>query len=163
VRKGPDEEEQLLLQETITEAWKTAMKARSSEKDILALMRTELKNKAIATREAGSSTTEVNDEVALGVFQKMAKQRKDSITQYQAGGRDDLVAAEQSELEVIQRYLPQPMSEADIDAVITEVMAQTGTSTMQDMGKVMGPAMGKLKGRADGKQVQARVRALLGG
>jgi uncharacterized protein YqeY len=153
----------LLLQETITEAWKTAMKARSPEKDILALMRTELKNKAIATREAGSSTTEVNDEMALTVFQKMAKQRKDSITQYQAGGRDDLVAAEQNELEVIQRYLPQPMSEADIDAVISEVITQTGVSSMQEMGKVMGPAMGKLKGRADGKQVQARVRALLGG
>ena len=151
------------LQENITEAWKAAMKARSAEKDILALMRTELKNKAIATREAGSSSTEVNDETALAVFQKMAKQRKDSIEQYKTGGRDDLVAAEQAELDVIKRYLPQPMSEAEIDAVIQKVMADTGASSMQDMGKVMGPSMGQLKGRADGKQVQARVRALLGG
>ena len=126
-------------------------------------MRTELKNKAIATREAGSSSTEVNDETALAVFQKMAKQRKDSIEQYKTGGRDDLVAAEQAELDVIKRYLPQPMSEAEIDAVIQKVMADTGASSMQDMGKVMGPSMGQLKGRADGKQVQARVRALLGG
>ena len=159
----PVEEEKLSLQENITEAWKAAMKARSAEKDILALMRTELKNKAIATREAGSSSTEVNDEIALGVFQKMAKQRKDSIEQYKTGGREDLVASEQAELEVIKRYLPQPMSEAEIDAVIQKVMADTGASSMQDMGKVMGPSMGQLKGRADGKQVQARVRALLGG
>ena len=118
----PAEEENVSLQEQITEAWKAAMKARSSEKDILALMRTELKNKAIATREGGSSSTEVTDEVALGVFQKMAKQRKDSIEQYQAGGRDDLVAAETAELEVIQKYLPQPLSDDEIDEVIKKVM-----------------------------------------
>ena len=159
----PSEEENVSLQEQITEAWKAAMKARSSEKDILALMRTELKNKAIATREGGSSSTEVTDEVALGVFQKMAKQRKDSIEQYQAGGRDDLVAAETAELEVIQKYLPQPLSDDEIDEVIKKVMASSGASSMQDMGKVMGPAMGQLKGKADGKQVQARVRVLLGG
>ena len=150
------------LQQQITDDWKAAMKARSAEKDVLALIRTELKNKAIATREAGSQATEVSDDVAMGVLQKMAKQRKDSIEQYQTGGRDDLVAAEQAELDVVSRYLPQPMTDDEVDEVVKEVLAQTGASSMADMGKVMGPAMGRLKGRADGKQVQARVRALLG-
>ena len=150
------------LQQKITDDWKAAMKARSAEKDVLALIRTELKNKAIATRKAGSQATEVSDEVALGVLQKMSKQRKDSIEQYKTGGREDLVAAEQSELDVIDRYLPKPLTDSEIDEVVKEVLAQTGASSMADMGKVMGPVMGKLKGRADGKQVQARVRALLG-
>lgn len=152
------------LQQQITDDWKAAMKARDTQKkDVLAMMRTELKNRAIADRAAGSGGTEVDDKTALDVFTKMGKQRRDSITQYEAGGREDLAEKERYELEVIQSYLPAQLSEAEIEAEVAAIIEAAGASSMKDMGKVMGPAMGKMKGRADGSKVQAVVKRLLAG
>ena len=149
------------LQEKINAAWKDALKQRNPSKDVLALMRTELKNKAISSREAGNQTTELSDELALTVFAKMAKQRRESIATFKSGGREDLVAKEETELKVIESYLPTQMSDDDIKKIVEEVIASTGASSMKDMGKVMGPVMAKTKGQADGKRVQDAVRALL--
>ena len=150
------------LQDDVTEAWKTAMKARDPKKDALASIRTELKNAAINARSGGDQSTELDDAEALKVLGKMAKQRRESISEYEKGGRDDLVAKEKAELEVIESFLPAAMSDDEIAAIVDEVIAQTGASSMKDMGKVMGPAMAKVAGRADGKAVQAAVKAKLG-
>ena len=149
------------LQEKINAAWKEALKKRDPKKDVLALMRTELKNKAISSREAGSQTTEISDDLALTVFAKMAKQRRESIATFKTGGRDDLVATEEAELMVIEGYLPKQLSDEAIKGIVSEVIAATGASSMKDMGKVMGPIMAKTKGQADGKRVQGVVRELL--
>ena len=93
---------------------------------------------------------------------QLAKQRKDSVTQYQDAGREDLAEKESQELAIIEEYLPQQLSEAEIEAVVDDLIAQVGASSPKDMGKVMGPAMKQLKGRADGSQVQAIVKSKLG-
>jgi uncharacterized protein YqeY len=97
------------------------------------------------------------------VLVKMAKQRSESIVEYEKGGRDDLVAKEQGELEVIERYLPKALDEDALRGIIKEVIDQVGATSVKEMGKVMGPAMGKAKaaGRVDGKVVQALVKELL--
>jgi uncharacterized protein YqeY len=150
------------LQEEVTQAWKDAMKARDPKKDALAMIRTELKNEAINNRSGGDQSTDIDDDVAFKVLGKMAKQRRESIAEYEKGGRDDLVAKEKAELGVIESFLPAQMGEDEILKIVEEVIAQTGASSMKDMGKVMGPAMAKVAGRADGKAVQAAVKAKLG-
>ncbi len=150
------------LQTQVDAAWKEAMKARDPSKDALSGIRTELKNKAIETRGAGDSTTTLDDKLALDVLNKMAKQRRESIVEYEKGGRDDLVAKEKAELEVIARFLPAALSDSELGAIVDAVIAETGATSMKDMGKVMGPIMAKAGGRADGKAVQAKVREKLG-
>jgi uncharacterized protein len=97
------------------------------------------------------------------VLTQLAKQRKDSIEQYQKAGRNELAAQEAQELAIIEEYLPQQLSDAEVEAVIDDLIAQTGASSPKDMGKLMGPAMQQLKGRADGGKVQALVKAKLAG
>lgn len=150
------------LQEQVNAAWKDAMKSRDVKKDVLALMRNELKNKAIEIRAAGDQTTVVDDENALQVLMKMAKQRRESISQFETGGRSDLVAKEQAELDVIAGFLPQQMGEDELRALVQAQVDAVGATSMKDMGKVMGPVMAKTKGRANGGQVQAIVKELLG-
>lgn len=153
----------MTIQEQVDRDWKDAMKARSSDKDALSSIRTELKNKAIETRAAGDQSTTLDDEKATDVLTKMAKQRAESIAEYQKGGRDDLVATEQAELTVIERYLPKSLDEAALKTIIAEAIAEVGATSMKEMGKVMGPAMAKAKaaGRVDGKVVQALVKEAL--
>jgi len=150
------------LQEQVTTAWKDAMKARDPKKDVLASIRTELKNAAINNRSGGDQATDVSDDDALAVLSKMAKQRKESIAEYEKGGRDDLVEKETFELKTIESFLPAGLSDDEIAAIVDEAIAETGATSMKDMGKLMGVLMPKVKGRADGKQVQAAVRAKLG-
>ena len=152
----------MALQDSVTEAWKSAMKARDPSKDVLALIRTEFKSEAINSRGAGESGTELDDESALKVLQRMAKQRRESITEYEKGGRDDLAEKEKAELVVIDTFLPTALSEDEVLALVDEVIAETGASSMKDMGRVMGPAMKKAGGRADGKAIQAAVKVRLG-
>jgi uncharacterized protein YqeY len=97
----------------------------------------------------------------LAVLEKMIKQRKESITQFESGGRADLVAKEQAELAVLQVYLPAQMSEAEIDALIAEAVAATGASSIKDMGKVMGIVKAKAQGKADMGAVSARIKQKL--
>ena len=153
------------IQEQIDADWKAAMKARAPEKNALASIRTELKNRAIEVRSAGDQTTTVSDEDANKVLVKMAKQRSESIAEYTKGGRDDLVEKEAAELKVIEGYLPAGLGEDAVLAIVDEVIAATGATSMSDLGKVMGQAMAKAKaaGRVDGKVVQAAVKTRLGG
>jgi uncharacterized protein YqeY len=97
------------------------------------------------------------------VLEKMLKQRKDSVTQYAAAGREDLAEVERAEMVIIEAYLPAKLSEAEVDALISDAIAETGASTARDMGKVVALVKTKAAGRADMGQVSARIKARLGG
>lgn len=146
----------MALKERITEDMKTAM--RAGEKDRLATIRLVLA--AIKQREVDERIT-LDDTQVLAVLEKMIKQRKEAIAQFEAGGRADLVAKESAEITVLQTYLPAQMSDAEIDALITEAMAATGASSVKDMGKVMGVVKAKAQGRADMGAVSARIKQKL--
>ncbi len=144
------------LKEKISDDMKAAMRARESEK--LATIR--LINAAIKQREV-DERIELNDEQVLSAIEKMIKQRKDSITQFEAGGRQDLADKEKAELEVLAAYMPAQLSEAEIRAEVQAAIAQAGAAGPQDMGKVMGVLKGKLAGRADMTAVSGMVKAAL--
>jgi len=148
----------MTLRERITDDMKTAM--RSGEKDRLGLIR--MLQAAIKQREVDERIT-LDDAQTLSVIEKMIKQRKESVVQFEAGGRADLVAKETAEIQVLSAYLPAQLSDAELDALIQEAMAATGATSVKDMGKVMGIVKGKAAGRADMGAVGARVKALLGG
>ncbi|MFM1885835.1 MAG: hypothetical protein RL026_992 [Pseudomonadota bacterium] len=148
----------MALKERITEDMKSAM--RSGEKERLATIRLVLS--AIKQREVDERIT-LDDAQVLAVLEKMVKQRKESITQFEAGGRPDLAAKELAEMAVLQGYLPEPLSEAELDALIREVIAATGAASIKDMGKVMGQVKAQAAGRADMGVVGGRIKALLGG
>lgn len=136
---------------------KDAMKAKDQDRlRVLRSLKAKLMEKEIAERQGGEA--ELSDELALQVLTKAAKQRKESITQFTDGGREDLVAIEVMELEIIDAYLPEMMSEDDVRTVVKEKIAAMGASGPQDMGKVMGPIMGLLKGKADGSLVSKLVK-----
>ena len=146
----------MTLKERITEDMKGAM--RAGEKERLGTIRLVLA--AIKQREVDERIT-LDDGQVLAVLEKMIKQRKESITQFESGGRADLVAKEQAELAILQVYLPAQMSEAEIDALITEAVAATGASSIKDMGKVMGIVKAKAQGKADMGGVSARIKQKL--
>ncbi|MBU3932874.1 MAG: GatB/YqeY domain-containing protein, partial [Proteobacteria bacterium] len=104
---------------------------------------------------------ELNEGEFRQLLSSMVKQRKDSIEQFEKGGRMDLVEKEQAELKIIEEFLPAQLSEADLDAAITEAIRETGATSARDMGKVMKVLMPKLTGRADGKAVGEKVKARL--
>ncbi len=104
---------------------------------------------------------EVDDERMLVILDKMTKQRKESIAQYEKANRDELVSQEQFELEVISKYLPEPLSSAEIEQLINEAIALTGAQKMADMGKVMSQLKNKIQGRADMSKVSALIKAKL--
>jgi hypothetical protein len=137
---------------------KAALKARDQlATSALRLIRAALKNKA---KDLGR---ELQEQEEIQVLSSLAKQRRDSIAQYQKGGRDDLVQKEQAELEIIQRYLPQQLDQAGIEKVLDEIFAELNPSGPKDMGRVMKAAMARLQGRADGKLVNQLVRQRLSG
>jgi uncharacterized protein len=148
----------MTLKERITEDMKTAM--RAGEKDRLATIRLVLA--AVKQIEVDERIT-LDEARMLSVLEKMVKQRKESIAQFQSGGRADLVAKETAELAVIQSYLPAQLSDAELDALIAEAIASTGATTIKDMGKVMGVVKSKAAGRADMGAVGARIKQKLGG
>lgn len=153
------------LYSDIGDAWKEAMKARDPKKDVLAAIRTDVKNRVINTRsEAGTGgTIDAPDDVVLDVLKKMAKQRKESIEEYKKAARKDLEDKEQFELTVIESFLPKAMSGDELTKLVKEAVAECGATSAKDMGKAMKAAMAKVAGRADGKDVQAAVKAALGG
>jgi len=144
------------LKERVQEDMKTAM--RAADKDRLATVRLILA--AIKQREIDERIL-LDDTQVLAVLEKMVKQRRESITQFEAGGRSDLVAKERAELELINGYLPAPLGDAELDALIQSAIADTGASSLKDMGKVMSLIKGKAQGRADMAQVGARIKARL--
>ncbi len=146
----------MALKDRITADMKTAMKA--GEKERLATIRLALA--AIKQREVDERIT-LDDAQVLAVLDKMIKQRREAITQFQSGGRADLVAKETAEIGVLQGYLPSQMSDAEIDELITQSIAAAGASSVKDMGKVMALVRPKAQGRADLGAVSARIRQKL--
>jgi uncharacterized protein len=146
------------LKERITEDMKAAM--RSGEKERLGLIR--MITSAIKQREVDERIT-LDDTQVLSVLEKMIKQRKESLVQFKAGNRQDLVDKEAAEITLLQGYLPSQLTDAEIDALILETIAATGAASIKDMGKVMAVIKGKAQGRADLGQVGAKIKAKLGG
>jgi uncharacterized protein len=146
------------LKERITDDMKAAM--RSGEKQRLGLIR--MITSAIKQREVDERIT-LDDTQVLSVLEKMIKQRKESLVQFQAGNRQDLVDKESAEITQLQAYLPAQLSDADIDALIGDAIAATGAASIKDMGKVMGLIKGKAQGRADMAAVGAKIKARLSG
>lgn len=144
------------LKARIQEDMKSAM--RAGEKERLANIR--MLMAAIKQREV-DERIELDDTQVLAVIDKMVKQRRESIAQFTAGGRADLVAKEEAELKLLGGYLPAQLSDAELDALINEAIAATGASSIKDMGKVMAAIKGKAAGRADMGAVGARIKARL--
>ena len=144
------------LKERITEDMKAAM--RAGEKERLSTIR--MLQAAIKQREVDERIT-LDDAQVLSILEKMVKQRKDSIVQFEQGGRPDLADKEKSEIAQLQDYLPVPLGAAEIDAIIKEAIASTGATSVKDMGKVMGVVKAKAAGRADMGAVSARIKAAL--
>lgn len=143
---------------TIDQDLIAAMKAGEADRTaVLRLLKNSLKNEQI------KSGQELSDEQALKVLQREAKQRKDSIEQYTKGGRADLAESEQAELAIIDTYLPQQMDEAELGQLVDAVIAETGASSMQQMGMVIGAVMQRVEGRTDGGKVSQVVRQKLAG
>ena len=146
----------MTLKTQLTEDMKTAMKA--GEKDSLGVIR--LINAAIKQKEV-DERIEMTDELVLAVLEKMLKQRKDSISQYEAAGRTDLADIEKFESGIIQAYLPQPLSQAEVEALVAKAIADTGAEGPQAMGKVIAALKPQLAGRADMGAVSGMVKAAL--
>lgn len=144
------------LKERINEDMKSAMRARETARlAAVRLLLAAIKQKEVDER------IELDDAGVQTVIDKMLKQRRDSITQYAAAGRDDLVAAEKFEAEVLAAYMPAALSEGEIDAAVAAAIAATGAAAPGDMGKVMAVLKPELAGRADMSEVSKRVRARL--
>jgi uncharacterized protein len=144
------------LKERIQEDMKGAM--RSGEKDRLGTIR--LIMAAVKQREVDERIT-LDDTQLLAVLEKMGKQRRESIVQFQAGGRADLVAKENAELTIINAYMPAQLADDELDALINQAISETGASSIKDMGKVMAIIKSKAQGRVDMAAVGARIKARL--
>ncbi|PQP00983.1 glutamyl-tRNA amidotransferase [Massilia phosphatilytica] len=146
------------LKDQITDDMKAAMRARESERlTTIRLLIAEIKRKEVDER------IELNDAQVLAVVDKMIKQRKDSITQFENGGRQDLADKEKSELAVLSAYMPAGLSDEEVAAEVAAAVAASGAAGPQDMGKVMGILKPKLAGRADMTAVSAQVKKALAG
>ena len=133
---------------------------RSGEKERLGVIR--MITAAIKQREVDERIT-LDDAQVLSVLEKMVKQRKESVVQFTAGNRADLVDKENAEISLLQSYLPQQLHEAELDALIADAIGATGATGIKDMGKVMGIIKGRAQGRADMAVVGAKIKAKLGG
>ncbi len=150
------------LKDQISEDIKAAMKAKDKVRlETVRSIKKVLIEKETTARGQGKDT--LTPEQEMETLMQQAKQRRDSISQYRKAGREDLAESEAAELAIIEEYLPQQLSEAEITAIVSEVIASSGASAPKDMGKVMGPVMQRLKGQADGKKVQEIVKSKLKG
>jgi hypothetical protein len=145
------------LKERLTEDMKAAM--RASDKERLSTIR--MAQAAIKQREVDERVT-LDDAQVIAVLEKMIKQRRESIVQFEQGGRTDLADREKAEIALLQAYLPDQLSDAEVDALIRDAIASTGATSMKDMGKVMGAVKAKAAGRADMGAVSARIKTALG-
>ena len=146
------------LKERILEDVKSAM--RSGEKERLATVR--LITAAIKQREVDERIT-LDDTQVLAVLEKMIKMRKESVAQFLSGGREDLAAKENKEIELLQAYMPAQLSEAELDALIADALAKSGATSIKEMGKAMAVLKQSAQGRADMGVVSAKLKAKLGG
>lgn len=146
------------LKTRIQDDIKAAM--RGYEKPRLATLR--MITAAIKQREIDDGT-ELDDTAVLQLLDKMVKQRRESVDSYTQAGRDELAASEQAEIEILQEYLPQPLTDAEIETLVEEALSETGASTMKDMGRVMSRLKPQVQGRAEMSQVSQRVKSRLSG
>lgn len=144
------------LRERLNEDMKTALKAREADK--LATLRLLLA--AVKQREVDERIT-LDDAQMIATIEKMLKQRKDSITQYEAANRNDLADKEKYEMTVLQAYLPQQLSDAEVEAIVVAAVGESGAKAASDMGKVMAIVKPKVAGRADMGKISALVKAKL--
>ena len=136
---------------------KNAMRAKDKERlGTVRLILAEIKKVEVDER------IDPDDSRIISIMDKMVKQRRESIKQYVDGGRQELADKEQAEIDIIQEFLPQPLTDEEIDTIIAEAITSTGASSMQDMGKVMGSIKGHLTGRADMGAVSQKIKAALG-
>jgi uncharacterized protein YqeY len=148
----------MLLRAQIAEDMKTAMRAKDAPRlSAIRLLLAALKQREVDER------IELTDADVLAIIEKMIKQRRDSIEQFEKGGRQDLADKEQFEITVLQGYMPAAMSAAEVDAAVTEAIASSGAKLMADMGKVMAVLKPRLAGRADMGKVYALVKTRLSG
>jgi hypothetical protein len=149
--------DRMTLREKINEDMKTAMKAREADKlAAIRLLQAALKQKEVDER------VELTDDLVLSIIEKMLKQRKDSIEQYTAGNRLDLVAKEEFEVGVLSAYMLAQLSDTEVGAILDGVIAETGATSAKDMGKVMNALRPKVAGRADMGKLSAIVKGRLG-
>jgi len=146
------------LRERIEQDMKEALRAR--DRDRLGTLR--MIRAAIQQREVDERTT-LDDGQVLAVLEKLLKQRRDAVEQYRRAGREDLAAKEEAEMAVIQAYLPQPLGEEELEALVVQTIEAVGAAGPRDMGKVMAALRPKVQGRADMAEVSRRVRARLAG
>ena len=146
------------LKNLIIEDMKDAM--RAGDKARLGAIRMALA--AIKQKEVDERIT-LDDEAVLTVLEKMLKQRRESISQFRDAGREDLAKREEAEAEILIAYMPEPLAEAELDAIVKAAISETGAESMRDMGKVMAIVKGQAQGRADMSAVSARVKSLLAG
>ena len=145
------------LKERITQEMKDAM--RSGEKERLGYIR--MLQAAIKQREVDERIT-LDDTQVLAVIEKMIKQRREAIAQFEAGGRADLAAKELAEVALLQTYMPEPLSQAEVEALVATAIAETGAASVKDMGKVMALVKTRAAGRADMSAVSAIIKSKLG-
>jgi uncharacterized protein YqeY len=146
----------MTLREKINEDMKAAMKARESEKlAAIRLLQAELKRKEVDER------IEITDDIVLAILEKMMKQRKDSIEQFKAGNRPDLVAKEEFEVNVLSAYMPAQLSDVELASILDAVIAETGATSAKDMGKVMNALRPRVAGRADMGKLSSVVKSRL--
>lgn len=148
----------MTLKDRITSDMKEAMKAGAKER--LAVIRLILA--AVKQKEVDERIT-LDDAQLLAVLEKMLKQRRESVTQFLQGNRKDLADKEEAEIKVIQAYMPAQLSDAELDKLVAEAVAQSGAASVKDMGKVMGILKPKVAGKADMSAVSAKIKAKLGG
>lgn len=147
----------MALKEQILEDLKTAMKAKDKDRlQVLRSLKAKLQEKEISERKDGEAN--LSEDQAIAVLMKAAKQRKESITQFEDGDRQDLADKEKMELAIIEEYLPKMLTEEEVREVVSKKISDMDASGPQDMGKVMGPIMGMLKGKADGGLVSKVVK-----
>lgn len=146
------------LKDQVTSDMKEAMKAGAKER--LAVIRLILA--AVKQKEVDERIT-LDDAQLLAVLEKMLKQRRESVTQFLQGNRKDLADKEEAEIKVIQAYMPAQLSDAELDKLVAEAVAESGAASIKDMGKVMGILKPKVAGKADMSAVSAKIKAKLGG
>lgn len=145
------------LRSQISEDMKTAMRAKDSARlSAIRLLLAAMKQREVDER------IELDDTQVIEIIEKMLKQRRDSISQYEAANRHDLADVEKFEVEVLKTYLPQPLTDAEVDAIIAKVIGETGAAGVKDMGKVMGLVKPQIVGRADVAKVSGLIKAKLG-
>ncbi len=145
-----------MLLEKLQEEMKKALKSGDKERlSVIRMLISEIKKVQIDKKK------ELTDDEIIGILQRYAKQRKESIQQYKKANRQDLVEKEEKELKIVQEFLPEPLSEEELEKIVSQVIEETGASSIRDMGKVMKVVMERVKGRAEGSKVSQIVKSKL--